>query len=234
MCGISGIFNTDKKPVHASQIESMNNLITHRGPDGHGVYIDGNLGIGSTRLAIIDLREIANQPMTDTDGRYVIVYNGEIFNYVELRNELLKKGYRFNNNSDTEVILNSYKEYGEDCLHKLNGMWAFAIWDKKEKSLFCSRDRYGIKPFYYYKDKSRFVFGSEIKQILDLGVDKTVNDEIIYDYLVFNFIDHTEQTFFKNVQKLPAGWKLKVSAKEFKLSKWYELPHIPGFLQPCL
>ena len=224
MCGISGIFNTDKKPVHASQIESMNNLINHRGPDGHGVYIDGNLGIGSTRLAIIDLREIANQPMTDTDGRYVIVYNGEIFNYVELRNELLKKGYRFNNNSDTEVILNSYKEYGEDCLHKLNGMWAFAIWDKREKSLFCSRDRYGIKPFYYYKDKSRFVFGSEIKQILDLGVDKTVNDEIIYDYLVFNFIDHTEQTFFKNVQKLPAGWKLKVSAKEFKLSKWYELP----------
>ena len=224
MCGISGIFNTDKKPVHASQIESMNNLINHRGPDGNGVYVEGNLGIGSTRLAIIDLREIANQPMSDTDGRYVIVYNGEIFNYVELRNELLKKGYRFNNNSDTEVILNSYKEYGEDCLHKLNGMWAFAIWDKREKSLFCSRDRYGIKPFYYYKDKSRFVFGSEIKQILDLGVDKTVNDEIIYDYLVFNFIDHTEQTFFKNVQKLPAGWKLKVSAKEFKLSKWYELP----------
>jgi asparagine synthase (glutamine-hydrolysing) len=144
MCGISGIFNIDGNPVHASQVESMNNLITHRGPDGHGIYTEGNLGLGSTRLAIIDLREIANQPMTDADSRYVIVYNGEIFNYVELRDELLKKGYRFNNNSDTEVILNCYEEYGEDCLHKLNGMWSFAIWDKKEKSLFCSRDRYGI------------------------------------------------------------------------------------------
>lgn len=226
MCGISGIFNVDGKPVHASQIESMNNLITHRGPDGHGIYTEGNLGIGSTRLAIIDLRDIANQPMTDSDGRYVIVYNGEIFNYVELRNELLKKNYRFNNNSDTEVILNCYKEYGEDCLHKLNGMWAFAIWDKKEKSLFCSRDRYGIKPFYYYKDPNRFIFSSEIKPVLDCGIDKSVNDDIIYDYLVFNFIDHTEETFFKNIQKLPAGWKLKVSANEFKVSQWYELP--PG------
>ena len=224
MCGISGIFNLDGNPVQASQIESMNSLITHRGPDGHGVYTDGNIGIGSTRLAIIDLREIANQPMTDTDGRYVIVYNGEIFNYIELRNDLIKKGYRFNNNSDTEVILNSYKEYGEDCLHKLNGMWAFAIWDKKENSLFCSRDRYGIKPFYYYKDQNRFIFGSEIKQILDYKVDKSINDDIIYDYLVFNFIDHTEKTFFKNIKKLPAGWKIKVTANEFSVSKWYELP----------
>lgn len=224
MCGISGIFNLDGNPVQASQIESMNSLITHRGPDGHGVYTDGNIGIGSTRLAIIDLREIANQPMTDTDGRYVIVYNGEIFNYIELRNDLIKKGYRFNNNSDTEVILNSYKEYGEDCLHKLNGMWAFAIWDKKENSLFCSRDRYGIKPFYYYKDQNRFIFGSEIKQILDYKVDKSINDDIIYDYLVFNFIDHTEKTFFKNIKKLPAGWKIKVTENEFSVSKWYELP----------
>lgn len=224
MCGISGIFNIDGSHVQASQIESMNNLITHRGPDGEGIYVKGNLGMGSTRLAIIDLREIANQPMTDNDERYVIVYNGEIFNYVELRNELLKKGYRFNNNSDTEVILNCYKEYGEDCLHKLNGMWSFAIWDKKEKSLFCTRDRYGIKPFYYYKDSRSFIFGSEIKQILESGADKSVNEDIIYDYLVFNFIDHTEQTFFKNIQKLPAGWKIRANADEFKVSKWYELP----------
>lgn len=224
MCGISGIFNINNEPVQHSRIESMNRLIHHRGPDGNGVYVNGNVGIGSTRLAIIDLREIANQPMFDSDNRYVIVYNGEIFNYVELRNELLSKGYKFNNKSDTEVILNCYKEYGEDCLHKLNGMWAFAIWDTKEKSLFCSRDRYGIKPFYYYKDDNRFIFGSEIKQILDSGVDKTVNDDIIYDYLIFNFIDHTEQTFFKNILKLPAGWKITVSGDKFKVSKWYELP----------
>jgi len=202
----------------------MNRLIHHRGPDGNGLYIDGNIGLGNTRLAIIDLREEANQPMYDSDNRYVIVYNGEIFNYLELRNELLAKGYKFNNNSDTEVILNCYKEHGEDCLHKLNGMWAFAIWDKKEKLLFCSRDRYGIKPFYYYKGNGRFIFGSEIKQILECGVDRTVNDDIIYDYLVFNFIDHTEQTFFKNISKLPAGWKITVSGNNLKVSKWYDLP----------
>ncbi len=224
MCGISGIFNFSGEPVQASRIESMNKLIHHRGPDGNGVYTDGSIGIGSTRLAIIDLRKIADQPMFDSDERYVIVYNGEIFNYVELRNELLKKGYKFNNNSDTEVILNSYKEYGEDCLHKLNGMWAFAIWDKKEKLLFCSRDRYGIKPFYYYKDEIRFIFGSEIKQILDNGIERVVNDDMVYDYLIFHFIDHTEQTFFKNIFKLPAGWKIRASAGEFKVSKWYELP----------
>jgi asparagine synthase (glutamine-hydrolysing) len=224
MCGISGILNFTGAPVDAKQIESMNRLIRHRGPDGNGVYASGNTGLGSTRLAIIDLREKANQPMFDADNRYVIVYNGEIFNYVELRKELVEKGYKFNNNSDTEVILNCYKEYGEDCLHRLNGMWAFAIRDTKEKTLFCSRDRYGIKPFYYYKDNERFIFGSEIKQILDCGIERTVNDDIIYDYLIFNFIDHTEQTFFKNISKLPAGWKITVSENNFKISKWYELP----------
>jgi asparagine synthase (glutamine-hydrolysing) len=224
MCGISGIFNFSGEPVQASRIESMNKLIHHRGPDGSGVYTEANLGIGSTRLAIIDLRKIADQPMFDSDGRYVIVYNGEIFNYIELRNELLKKGYNFNNNSDTEVILNAYKEYGENCLHRLNGMWSMAIWDKKEKSLFCSRDRYGIKPFYYFNDGKRFIFGSEIRQILDNGVERIVNDNMVYDYLIFHFIDHTEETFFKNIFKLPAGWKIKASANEFKVSKWYELP----------
>lgn len=224
MCGISGLFNFNGSPVQKSQIESMNRLIYHRGPDGNGVYINGSVGLGSTRLAIIDLREEANQPMHDADNRFVIVYNGEIFNYVELRKELIEKGYKFNNNSDTEVILNCYREFGEECLHKLNGMWAFAIWDTKEKTLFCSRDRYGIKPFYYYRDSERFIFGSEIKQILDCGVDKTVNDDIVYDYLIFNFIDHTEQTFFKNLSKLPAGWKIKLSGDDFKISKWYLLP----------
>jgi asparagine synthase (glutamine-hydrolysing) len=224
MCGISGIFNINGEPVQPSKIESMNRLIRHRGPDGEGVFVDGNIGLGSTRLAIIDLREIANQPMFDSDERYVIVYNGEIFNYIELRNDLIQKGYKFNNNSDTEVILNCYKEYGENCQHKLNGMWAFAIWDKKEKALFCSRDRYGIKPFYYYKKDKSFIFGSEIKQILDNAVNTSVNDDMIYDYLVFHFIDHTGQTFFNNIYKLPAGWMIKITPDDFKISKWYELP----------
>src|SRR3970282_2262133 len=110
-------------------------------------------------------------------------------------------------NSDTEVIINLYKEYGEKCQHMLNGMWAFAIWDRKNKTLFCSRDRYGIKPFYYYIDNSKIIIGSEIKQILDCGIDKSINDDIVYDYLVFHFIDHTEETFFKRIKKLQAGHK---------------------------
>jgi len=226
MCGISGIFNFNGAPVNEAELREMNRVIHHRGPDGDGVYIENNVGIGSTRLAIIDLREIANMPIYDTENRYVIVYNGEIFNYVELRNELLQKGHKFNTGSDTEVVLNAYKEWGEDCLHRLNGMWAFAIWDKTEKTLFCSRDRYGIKPLYFYKDDNKLIFGSEIKQILSCGVDKTVNDETIYDYLVFHFIDHTENTFFKNITKVQAGHKFTIKNNEFKLSRWYNLPEV--------
>lgn len=224
MCGISGIFNFNGEKVDEAELDSMNAAIRHRGPDGNGLFIDGNAGIASNRLAIIDLREIANMPMYDVDNRYVIVFNGEIFNYIEIRDELLKKGHKFHTGSDTEVTLNAYKEWGEDCLHRFNGMWNFAIWDKQEKTMFCSRDRYGIKQFYYYRDNDRLIFGSEIKQILKCGVDKSVNDDIIYDYLVFNFIDHTEQTFFKNIFKLQAGHKLTIKNGEMKISRWYNLP----------
>lgn len=224
MCGISGIFNFNGADVNPAELDAMNIAIRHRGPDGNGLYVEKNVGIASNRLSIIDLREIANMPLHDTEGRYVIVFNGEIFNYVEIREELLKKGHKFNTNSDTEVVINSYKEWGEDCLHKFNGMWVFALWDKQEKSLFCSRDRYGIKPFYYYQDEQRLILGSEIKQILKCGIDKTVNDDIIYDYLVFNFIDHTEQTFFKHINRLQAGHKLTIKNGQFKISRWYELP----------
>lgn len=224
MCGISGIFNFNGAPVDERELFSMNEAIRHRGPDGNGQFVEGNVGIASNRLAILDLREIANMPLYDKDGRYVIVFNGEIYNYIEVREELIKKGHIFHTGGDTEVVMLAYKEYGEDCLHKLNGMWAFAIWDKQEKTLFCSRDRFGIKPLYYYKDKDRVVFASEIKQLLRCGVDRSVNDEIIYDYLVFNFIDHTEETFFKFINKLQAGHKLTVKNGEMKVSRWYHLP----------
>ncbi|MEO8514472.1 MAG: asparagine synthetase B, partial [Ignavibacteria bacterium] len=207
MCGISGIYNFNGAPVDEKKLREMNRTIHHRGPDGDGVHVENNIGIGSTRLAIIDLREISNMPIYDTENRYVIVYNGEVYNYLEVRKELIAKGHKFNTDSDTEVVLNGYKEWGEDCLHKLNGMWSFAIWDRQEKTLFCSRDRFGIKPLYFYKDDNTLIFGSEIKQILSCGVDKTVNDDTIYDYLVFNFIDHTENTFFKNITKVQAGHK---------------------------
>ncbi|MCI0450577.1 MAG: asparagine synthase (glutamine-hydrolyzing) [Chlorobi bacterium] len=224
MCGISGIFDFNGKRVDKFLLEEMNRITRHRGPDGNGVFAEGNVGLASNRLAIIDLREISNMPLYDTESRYVIVFNGEIFNYIEVRNELLQKGHKFKTDSDTEVIVNAYKEWGEECLHKLNGMWAFAIWDKKEKTLFCSRDRYGIKPFYYYKDTNRLIFASEIKQILYCGVDKSVNDEIIYDYLIFHFIDHNEQTFFKHILKLQAGYKLTIKNGKMTAARWYNLP----------
>lgn len=224
MCGISGIFNFDGAPVKEQELFDMNEAIRHRGPDGNGQFVEGNVGIASNRLAILDLREIANMPLYDKEGRYVIVFNGEIYNYIEVREELIKKGHVFQTGGDTEVVMEAYKEYGEDCLHKLNGMWAFAIWDKQEKTLFCSRDRFGIKPFYYYRDKNRAVFASEIKQILRCGVDKSVNDEIIYDYLVFNFIDHTENTFYRHINKLQAGHKLTIKNGKMNVSRWYNLP----------
>ncbi len=224
MCGISGIYNFDGKPVEYSLINEMNRISSHRGPDGNGTFTENNIGLGSNRLAIIDLREISNMPIYDTDERYVIVYNGEVFNYVEIRKHLLSKGYKFNTQSDTEVVLNSYIEWGEECLNKLNGMWDFAIWDRKEKTLFCSRDRYGIKPFYYYIDSTMLIFGSEIKQILSCGINREVNDDIVYDFLVFNFVDHTEKTFFKNVQRLQAGHNLTVKNNTVKISRWYNLP----------
>jgi asparagine synthase (glutamine-hydrolysing) len=224
MCGISGIFNFTGQKVDENQLKRFNEIGMHRGPDGQGFFTEDNVGIASNRLAIIDLREISNMPLYDVDERYVIVFNGEIFNYVEIKDELLKRGHKFKTNSDTEVIVNAYKEYGEDCLHKLNGMWVFAIWDRKEKTLFCSRDRYGIKPLYYYRDNERLIFASEIKQILDCAIDKTVDDEMVYDYLVFNFTDHTEQTFFKHVKKLQAGHKLTIRKNKVVIKKWYELP----------
>lgn len=170
-------------------------MIHHRGPDGQGMFTEGNVGIGSTRLAIIDPREISNMPIYDAK-KIRTVLNGEFRTILKYEKSLYKKD-TFHTDSDTEVVLNAYMEWGEERRHKFRGMWAFGFWDKQEKTLFCSRDRFGIKPLYYYIDDNLRIFGSEIKQILDCGVDKSVNEETIYDYLVFHFIDHTENTFFK-------------------------------------
>jgi Asparagine synthase (glutamine-hydrolyzing) len=153
MCGICGIVNFDGQPVSDNSISKMMQLIKHRGPNDEGKYVEENLGMGFVRLSIIDLSSKGHQPMLDKSGRYSITHNGEVYNYLEIKNTLLKKGYTFKSGTDTEVILNSYIEWGEDCLHKFNGMWSFVIYDKIEKSLFISRDRFGIKPFYYYYDK---------------------------------------------------------------------------------
>ncbi len=201
MCGISGIINKTNTPVPQSEIEEMNRLIIHRGPDSGSCFYGKNFAFGNRRLKIIDLSDSANQPMTYLN-KYTITYNGEIYNYIELKEELRKIGYSFSTASDTEVILAAYDHYGIDCVTKFNGMWAFALYDKDRNIILCSRDRFGIKPFYYSELPDKFVFGSEIKQLLKYQHSKKANMPVLIDYLVVGNEDHTNDTFFLNINKL--------------------------------
>jgi asparagine synthase (glutamine-hydrolysing) len=228
MCGLSGIIHLEGAPVLQVEIEAMQNAIAHRGPDGRGVYINENIGLGHVRLSIIDLRSVANQPMQTKDGTLVIIFNGEIYNYRYLR-EKLKKGYNFETDSDTEVILAAYQAWGETCLDQLNGMFSFVIYDRKNNKIFCARDRFGIKPFYYLLNEEHLLFSSEIKGILASGYVKAeVNDEVLYDFVVFNRTDHITQTCFKHILNLRPGHKLVVdmSSNDVTISSWYSLPSV--------
>jgi len=212
MCGICGIINFDNQAVQDLKIRKMMHDMKHRGPDDEGVFIEGSLGLGFVRLSIIDLSAAGHQPMISKDNRFVVVFNGEIFNYLELRDELKEKGHKFYTNTDTEVVLTSYFEWGEDCQHKFNGMWAFVIYDRQQKSIFASRDRYGIKPFYYYINQDFIAFASEIPPLLTLLRHKpTPNYQSIFDYLVFNRTDQTENTFFSEIKKLQHGHSILFS-----------------------
>ena len=157
--------------------------------------------------------------------QYIITYNGEIYNYIEIKDELIKEGYTFNSMTDTEVILASYDKWGEECVSKFNGMCAFSIYDKEKNILFCSRDRFGIKPFYYTQVNDKFVFGSEIKQLLEFYEESYVNKTILMDYLVIGFEDHTNETFFENIYKLEQSHNLTYDLKDnsFEIKKYYEL-----------
>ena len=245
MCGICGIINFNRKPVEEIQIKSMMLKIKHRGPDDEGSFFSSSIALGFVRLSILDLTIQGHQPMFSSviklqnpkiensvsDGRYVIIYNGEVYNYIELRVELESKGYRFKSNTDTEVFLNSFIQWGEKCLKKFNGMWAFAIYDRERKELFCSRDRYGIKPFYYYIDEEQFIFASEIPAILSILKKKPAPDnKSIFDYLVFNRTDQTEDTFFEGIKKLQHGHNLTIKNlssgrrdSQLTIKKWYDL-----------
>ena len=165
MCGICGIYHRDGQPVGRDALERMMSVIEHRGPDGHGSYLNGEIGLGHRRLSIIDLGGGA-QPMTNEDDSLQIIFNGEIYNYVELRDELKQKGHRFKTQSDTEVILHAYEQWGFDCVSKFNGIFAFALWDIPNRRLFLARDHLGVKPLYYTELGDRFLFGSEIKCLL--------------------------------------------------------------------
>jgi len=221
MCGISGIINFNTNPVQEKEIRLMMQKMKHRGPDDDGVFIENNVGLGFVRLSILDLSVAGHQPMLSNDNRYAIIFNGEVYNYIEIREEL-KDDFIFNTGTDTEVVLAAFQKWGKACLDKFNGMFAFVIYDKQTKEIFAARDRYGIKPFYYYQDDEKFIFASEIKSILPL-VNKQANDSIIFDYLLYNRTDHSEQTFFKNIKKLPHGSYLTINNFKVEVNIWYDL-----------
>lgn len=229
MCGISGVFYFNSKKAGTSEIKSMLSVMKYRGPDDEGVYVKDSVGLGHKRLSIIDLSSAGHQPMFDRSGRYCIIHNGEVYNYIELRRELSNK-YDFKSRTDSEVILYSYMEWGIECLKRFNGMFAFAIYDIKEERLFLARDRFGIKPLYYYWDKERFVFASEIKSILQIvPSEKAADDTVIFDYIVFNRTDQYEDTFYKKIKRLDHGCYGLVEKGHVSFNKWYSLPeHING------
>ena len=223
MCGICGIFDFNNGNPDPNDVRKMMYYMRHRGPDDEGVYSYNNVALGFVRLSIIDLSKSGNQPMRDVTGRYSIVFNGEIYNYIELRNELLQKGYKFVSKTDTEVLLYSYIEWGVKCLGKLNGMFAISIYDNVESELFIARDRYGIKPFYYTMDNGKFIFSSEILPIIKTFPQlKEVNDKAVYNYLLYNRTDYDNTTFFKNILKLPHG-SFAVLKNKLNIKKWYVL-----------
>jgi len=167
MCGITGVIEKLGQKVDRQKVKEVNRSISHRGPDSEGYFWGNNFSFGHRRLSIIGLGEEGHQPMHDeASSENVLIFNGEIYNYIELKKELIQSGFSFQTSTDTEIILKAYAHWGSSCVNHFNGMWAFALWDKKKNIIFCSRDRFGIKPFYYRNAKENFVFGSEIKQIL--------------------------------------------------------------------
>lgn len=275
MCGITGYLNL-KKSVDWNTLYNMNQVISHRGPDDEGYAYFGTtsgslkgkdtisdyhsltdikemsptdafLVFGHRRLSIIDVSAAGHQPMFDREQKYCITFNGEIYNYIEIKQELIALGHHFTTNSDTEVILEAYKEWEEDCVQHFNGMWGFAIYDLEQKKLFCSRDRLGAKPFYYILDDQKFIFASEIKQICqDPDFDRYMNEQMVLSYILFRLTDFGKETFIKDIYALPGGynlslkidleqrkivqvnlyqyWNLKIDKeKNTDIDKWYDL-----------
>lgn len=215
MCGIVGILG--EKASKAS-LDLMLNKQSHRGPDHTGRYVDAEIALGHNRLSIIDLSPEANQPFNDTSGRYLIIFNGEIYNYIELREEL---NCPFSTSSDTEVLLAAYIKWGKNCLSKLNGMFSFAIWDTEKKMLFAARDRFGVKPFYYYKDRGNLIFASEIKALHSLGIKRAPNRQVWANYFCYGSYGMPNETFWEDIHQLPGGHYLEVGEEEFCIARWY-------------
>lgn len=206
MCGLSGMIGLNGRATDEAVVQRMTASLVHRGPDDDALYISGSVGLGFRRLAILDLSPAAHQPMVSEDGKQVLVFNGEIFNYVELRRELQTLGHAFKSSGDTEVLLHAYREWGSGCLQKLNGMWAFVIYDRNRNLLFGSRDRFGIKPLYLHRNRDYVLFGSEIKSILASGLyHHAPNWKIVAEFLLQGRLDERNESFYEGIEQLPPG-----------------------------
>ncbi len=226
MCGITGIYAfNDKGKSFFPEIEKAIQALNKRGPDNQGIYINQNVALGHTRLSIIDVSESASQPFLDETQRYVIVYNGEIYNFKQLKQELINKGQYFKSNSDTEVLLKLYILNKEKCLDRLQGFFAFAIYDKETEELFIARDRIGIKPLLIYKDSDKLIFASEMKAIMAYNINLTLDYTSLLNYLQLNYIPAPD-SIFKEVKKITPGSWLRLKGKEFEKECYYNIPAI--------
>ncbi|RYG53083.1 MAG: asparagine synthase (glutamine-hydrolyzing) [Chitinophagaceae bacterium] len=221
MCGIAGIVSENRSLIQPALLKAMTSTLAHRGPDGEGYWINENteVALGHRRLAIIDLSNASAQPITYL-GRYTITFNGEIFNYREIRNELKKQGYSFSSRGDAEVILAAYDCYKEKCLSLFDGMFAFVIWDELDKTLFAARDRFGEKPFYYSATSNTIFFASEMKALWKAAVEKTVDEKMMLNYITLGYVQNPadkSQTFFRNIYSLPPSHFMQVSLYPFKI-----------------
>lgn len=226
MCGIAGkLYFNAQQQIHSTEIELMLNQIKHRGPDDSGIECFGQAALGQRRLAIIDLSPAGHNPMSNHDQTVWITFNGEIYNYQELKPDLIKKGYKFKSQTDTEVIIHLYEEYGEDCLQYLRGMFAFAIWDTKQQKLFIARDRVGKKPLKYFMNDSFISFASELKAILaDPSVPREIDDVALHHYLTLQYVQHPH-TGFKGIQKLPPAHYLVAQHGKVEIKRYWKLDY---------
>ncbi|MHC4607791.1 MAG: asparagine synthase (glutamine-hydrolyzing) [Planctomycetota bacterium] len=226
MCGITGLIWKDAhRPADRKAVRTMTDVLTHRGPDDAGYHAHGPVALGHRRLSILDLSDAGHQPMISRDGRHVIVHNGEVYNYIELRDELERRGCSFRSRTDTEVILEAYRTWGPDCVKRFNGMWAFAIHDSREETIFLSRDRFGIKPLYYLDRSDCFAFASEIKGILSVFPDERRPDPAaILHFLPSGMLDDGPETFFQNVRSLlPAHSALyRIATGEVRIWRYWD------------
>ena len=223
MCGIAVCLKSKGVADH-NKFEKMVDIIAHRGPDDRGTFYEGSLALGHRRLSIIDLSSDGHQPFIYQDN-YVTVFNGEIYNYIELRAQLEKKGYRFRTKTDTEVLVAAYDCFGEKCVEYFNGMWSFVIYDRAKQILFCSRDRFGVKPFYYTRQECMFLAASEIKQFFEmLEKNPKANTDTLLQFIIRGNLDYSEQTMFRDIFQLPGGHNLIYDMERKKYCLLYTSP----------